>query len=105
MATERFFSDVMQDIFDARKSGALFVNVVESSEDLIRIYFKNGEIYYLSYGSAIGQDCMDIIEYYTWRNATFFENFEAPAGSAASKFPTKKFIAMIKETHKKVRVP
>ncbi len=105
MARDRFFSDVMQEIFDAKKSGALFVNVVESSEDLIRIYFKKGEIYYLSYGSAVGQDCMDIIEYYTWHNATFFENLEAPLGIAASKFPTKKFIAMIKDTHKKVRVP
>ena len=105
MARDRFFSDVMQDLRDAKKSGALFVGVRESSEDLIRIYFKNGEIYYLSYGSAIGQDCMDIIEYYTWQNATFFEDLAAPAGTTSSKFPTEKFIKLMKDTHKKVRVP
>lgn len=105
MARQRFFSDVMQELRDAKNSGALFLGVKESSEDLIRIYFRNGEIYYLSYGSAIGQDCMDIIEYYTWQNATFFDNVTAPAGTVASKFPTDKFIAMIKDTHKQVRVP
>ena len=105
MARQRFFSDVMQELRDAKNSGALFLGVKESSEDLIRIYFKNGEIYYLSYGSAIGQDCMDIIEYYIWQNATFFDGVAAPAGTVASKFRTEKFIAMIKDTHKKVRVP
>jgi hypothetical protein len=105
MATERYFSDVMQDIRDAKKTGALFVGIRESSEDLIRIYFKNGEIYYLSYGSAIGQDCMDIIEYYTWQNATFFEELTAPEGTVAAKFPTDKFIALMKKTYKKVRLP
>ena len=105
MATERFFSDVMQDLRNAKKSGALFVGVRESSEDLIRIYFRNGEIYYLSYGSAIGQDCMDIIEYYTWQNATFFEGLAAPAGTVAAKFPTDKFITLMRNTYKKVRVP
>lgn len=104
MARDRFFSDVMQELRDGKKSGALFVGVRESSEDLIRIFFKNGEIYYLSYGSAIGQDCIDIIEFYTWQNATFFDGLTAPADTVASKFPTDKFIAMMKTTHKKVRI-
>jgi hypothetical protein len=104
MAHERYFSDVMQELYDAKKSGALFVNVVESSEDLIRIYFRKGEIHYITYGSAIGQDALDIIEYYTLRNATFFEGVDAPAGVIASKFSTLKFIALMKNTYKKVRV-
>ena len=105
MAKERFFADLMQEINDAKKSGSLFINVLQSSEDLIRIYFKKGEIYYLSYGSAIGQDAMEIIEYYTLQNATFFEGLAAPEGTTASKFPTQKFIAMLEKTMKKVRVP
>ena len=105
MATERFFGDVLQELYNDKKSGSLFVNVVQSSEDLIRIYIKGGEIYYLTYGSAIGQDAMDIIEYYTLQNATFFEGLAAPAGIVPSKFPMKKFIDMMRKAHKKVRVP
>ncbi len=105
MAKERYFADVLQELYDVKKSGSLFVGVLESSEDLIRIYIKNGEIYHFTYGSAIGQDCMDIIEYYTLRNATFFEGLAAPAGIVPSKFPTKKFIDMMRKAYKKVRVP
>lgn len=105
MAKERYFSDVLQEIYDGKKSGALFVDIFESSEDLMRFYFKNGEIYYLTYGSAVGQDCMDIIEFYTLRNATYFEGILAPAGSVQMKFSTKKFIEAMKKNYKKVRVP
>ena len=105
MATERYFSDILREIYDQKKSGALFVDIYESSEDLMRFYFKNGEIYYLTYGSAVGQDCLDIIEYYTLRNATYFDGVLAPAGSVQAKFPTKKFIEAMKKTFKKVRVP
>ena len=86
-------------------SNSLFITVLQSSEDLIRIYLKNGEIFYLTYGSAIGQDALDIIEYYALRNATFFEGLEAPAGIAALKFPTKKFIDTMRKAYKRVRMP
>lgn len=104
MAKEQYFADLLEDLYDTKKNGALFINVVESSEDLIRIYFREGEIYYITYGSAIGQDALDIIEYYTLRNATFFEGLAAPEGIVRSKFPTKKFIALMKNTYKKIRV-
>lgn len=105
MPQERNFSDVLQELYDARKSGALFITVLQSSEDLVRIYLKNGEIYHFTYGSAIGQDAMDIIEYYTLRNVTFLEGLEAPAGTVPSKFVTKKFIDTMRKAHIKVRVP
>ena len=105
MAQDRFFGDLLQELYDARKSGSLFITVLQSSEDLVRIYIKNGEIYHLTYGSAIGQDALDIIEYYTLRNVTFLEGLEAPAGTVPAKFATKKFIDMMKKTsNKKVRV-
>ncbi len=105
MAKVRGFSDVLRELHADRKSGQLFVNVVESSEDLIRIYFKKGQIYYFSYGSAIGQDAMDIVEYYTFGNATFLEGSAAPAGTVASQFRMDKFIDMMRKADKKVRVP
>ncbi len=105
MARVKSFADLLQELYDDRNSGQLFVNVVESSEDLIRIYLKNGEIYYLSYGSAVGQDAMDIVEYYTFGNATFLEGSAAPAGTVASKFRMDKFISMMRKADKSVRVP
>ncbi len=105
MARERYFSDVLQELFDAKKSGSFFINVKESSEDLIRVYIKGGEIYNITYGSAIGQDAMDIVEYYTLQNATFFEGLAAPAGVSPLKLPMKKFIDMMRKANKKVRVP
>jgi hypothetical protein len=104
MAKEQYFADVLEELYDGKKSGALFINVVESSEDLIRIYVREGEIYHITYGSAVGQDALDIIEYYTLRKVTFFERLAAPEGTKPSKFSTKKFIASMKNTYKKVRV-
>lgn len=105
MAKQRDFADVLQELYVGKVNGAVFINVKESSEDLIRIYFKGGEIYYLTYGSAIGQDALDIIEYYTLNNATFFEGVAAPAGIVPAKFQTKKFIDAMEKAHKIVRVP
>lgn len=105
MAKIRSFAAVLKEFHEAKKSGQLFVLVVESSEDLFRIYLKSGEIYYVSYGSAIGQDALDIIEYYTLDNATFLEGSVAPAGAAAIKVQTQKFISLMDKADKKVRVP
>ena len=104
MAQERNFADVLQELYDGKKSGSLFITILQSSEDLFRIYMKNGEIYHLTYGSAIGQDAMDILEYYTLRNATYLEGLGAPAGTVPSKFATKKFIDAMRKAKKTVRV-
>jgi len=104
MPQERNFADVLQEFHEARKSGSLFITMLQSSEDLFRIYIKNGEIYHLTYGSAIGQEAMDIIEYYTLRNVTFLEGLEAPAGTVPAKFATKKFIDAMRKANKRVRV-
>ena len=104
MAQDRNFADVLQELYDAKKSGSLFVTVLQSSEDLVRIYLRNGEIYHLTYGSAIGQDALDIIEYYTLRNLTFLEGLEAPAGTVPAKFATRKSIDTMRKANKPVRV-
>lgn len=98
------FADLLKEFHDGRKTGQLFVLVLQSSEDLFRIYLKDGEIYYVSYGSAIGQDALDVIEYYTLDNATFLEGSAAPAGTSAMKLQMEKFISLMRKAHKTVRV-
>jgi hypothetical protein len=44
MTEERMLGDFINELARENKSGALYVSVVETSEDLIRIYFR-GKIY------------------------------------------------------------
>jgi hypothetical protein len=103
MAGERMLADVMRDLNARKKSGALYVSVVETSEDLIRVYFENGEIYHLRYGTAVGNDCLDILEYYDLYSATFFEGIRAPDAPAKDLPATKAIIARIDRLNKKVK--
>ncbi len=104
MVQERVLVDVIKEIYGAKKSGALYVSVVETSEDLIRIYFEGGRIYHLRYGSAIGNDCLDILEYYDLYSATFFEGIKAPDTPARDIPPTENIIAKLGGLNRKVRV-
>ena len=53
MEKEQLFAEVIQDILTARRNGALYVSMREISEDMLRMYFKDGQIYHLRYGTAI----------------------------------------------------
>lgn len=104
MESEQFFADVIQNYLSAKKNGALYVSVVETSEDLVRIYFKDGQIYHLRYGTALGKDCLDILEYYNLHSATFFEGITAPDKPAADLPSTQQIMARIRLMNKKIKV-
>ena len=101
MQTELAFADILQELYDAKKTGALYVRIVETSEDLYRMFFKNGNICHVRYGSAVGRDCLDILEYYTLAGATFFDGINAP--TLTSDLPdTEQIISMMRGFNKKV---
>jgi hypothetical protein len=102
MPTEQFFADILQELSDAKRTGALYVRIVETSEDLYRIFFKNGDICHIRYGSAVGKDCLDIIEYYNLAGATFFDGINAPEGVDPGLPDTKQIISLVREFNKKV---
>jgi len=104
MARDRIFAEVLQELLDAKRSGSFFINVKESSEDLIRLYIKNGELDAITYGFAKGEDVMDIIEYYTLQNATYFNGLAAPSDVLSMKLPMKKFIGAMRKANKTIRV-
>jgi len=97
-------ADVVRDLTAKKKSGALYVSVVETSEDLVRIYFEDGKIYHLRYGSAVGKDCLDILEYYNLYSVTFFEGIAAPDKPAKDLPGTDAIIARMSAMQKKVKV-
>jgi len=104
MGEERYFADVIQDILNERTNGALYVSAVETSEDLVRIYFKDGEIYHLRYGTAIGKDCLDILEFYNLYSAIFFKGISAPDKPSADLPSTQEIMTKIRGMEKKVKV-
>ncbi len=104
MSREKLFADVIQNLHDAKKSGALYVSIVETSEDLVRIYLRNGDIYHIRYGTAIGKDCLDILEYYNLWGATFFEDIEAPGGVVSDIPKTTEIISMLRGLNKTVKM-
>ncbi len=103
MAEERQLADVVGEIHASKKTGALYISVIETSEDLVRIYFSGGDIYHVRYGSAIGNDCLDILEYYTFSSATFYNGIKSPDPPAADIPPTETIIGRLRGLNKKVR--
>lgn len=87
MARERAFGEVLRELHEARRTGALYVTITETSEDLFRIYFDQGEIMFMRYGSAQGKDCLDIVEFYTLASASWFESVEPPEGQRSTDLP------------------
>ena len=105
MPEEQLFADLLHDLHVARKTGALYISMVETSEDLLRIYMRDGDIYHIRYGSASGKDVLDILEYYNMWGATFFEGIKAPGGATSPDIPkTDLIISHIRNMNKKVKV-
>jgi len=104
MLIERSLCDVLRELHQGRQTGALYIDVVEQSEDMLRIFFENGEIYYIRYGTASGNDVLDIIEYYNLYSATFFEGITAPGNPVRNLPPTAAIIVRLDPLKKKVKV-
>ena len=104
MVQERLLSDVLSDLKLAKKNGALYVSAVETSEDLVRIYIENGEITDVRYGSASGNDCLDILEYYNFHSATFFEGIKSPNAADRDLPKTDLIIDQIRKLNKMIKV-
>jgi len=104
MPTERLLGDVLKEIHQAKQTGALYIDVVEQSEDMLRIFFENGDIYFVRYGSASGTDVLDIIEYYNLYSATFFGGIKAPGNPVRNLPPTQSIIDNLDALKKKIKV-
>lgn len=101
MTSERLLADVLQGYCEAKKTGAIYISVMETSENLVRFYFKDGELCHLSYGPVKDRECLDILACYDFGKAVFFEGLKPPALS--SDLPkTAEIIAVIKQQNKKV---
>ncbi len=104
-AQEKQIGEALAEIYAAKKNGALYISIVEQSEDLFRVYFRNGEIYHIRYGSALGKDCLDLIEFYTLYSATWFDGISSPGDAKSTDLPSmERILADLKKLDKKVKV-
>ena len=101
MAVLREFADVLQDFHEKKKNGALFVSVAVTSENLIRFYFRDGEIYHLCYGTTSDRECLDILDCYDLDKAVYFDGMKSAI--ASSGLPrTRDLITQIRRKGKNV---
>lgn len=103
MGAEKLFADVLQEYYAGKKTGALYVSVAEASENLIRFYFKEGNIYAVSYGPVKDKDCIDILDCYSPGKIVYFDGLKAP-NAASNLPPTEEIIKIVRNGGKKVRV-
>lgn len=102
MQTELYFADILKELYDAKKTGALYVRILETSENLYRMFFKKGNICHIRHGSAVGKDYLGILKHYNLVGATFFDGINAPGHTAADLPDTEQIISMMRGFNKKV---
>ncbi len=101
MAGSKLLADVLQELNTGKKTGALFISVTEASENLVRFYFREGNIYTVSYGPLKDKECLDILDCYSFNKIIYFEGLKSP--QASSDLPsTADIISMIRKGGKEV---
>ena len=84
-------------------TGALFVTVAEASENLIRFYFNDGNIYSMSYGQAKDKECIEILDCYDLGKVVYFDGLKAPSPSPGLP-STGEITALVRKSGKQVQV-
>jgi hypothetical protein len=85
------------------RAGALYLSVVDASENLDRFYFKDGSIYNISYEPVKDKECLDILDCYCMGKIIYFGGMKSVRVSAGLP-PTDEIIAMIRRIGKQVQV-
>jgi hypothetical protein len=101
---ERTFDAVLKELHQGKKTGGLYVDMVEQSEDMLKVFFEKGEISFIKYGTAVGNDVLEILEYYNLYSASFYEGITAPGKPVRDLPPTETIIKGIEALHKKIKV-
>ncbi len=104
MAALKLFADVLDQYHKEKKTGALYVSITGSSENLIRFYFKDGDIYCLTYGPAKDRECLDILDCYDLGKAVFFAGMKSPTAPTGNLPNTDQIIAQARKCGKQVQV-
>lgn len=94
------FADVLERIHREKKTGLLNITVRQSSQYLVRVYFREGNISRLSYGPLSGKECLDLLDCYDFGKAVFFEGMKAPNDLPA----TENIISQVRNGGKTIEI-
>ena len=103
MAQVKLIADLLKELRSGKKNGALYISIAERSEDMVRFYFRDDEFYHVRYGTAIGNDCLNIMEFYTMNSASFYEGITAPDTPAKDLPGTADIIARFRKSGQSVK--
>jgi hypothetical protein len=94
------FADVLQEFYAKGKTGALFAVVDQSIDHMVRVYFEDGEIQYLSCGPLKGKECLEQFARYDFGLAVFLAGMKPPRVLHNDLPMTAKVISMVQSTGK-----
>ncbi len=100
----RRIEDVLQDLREQKKTGALFITVEQSKDCLLRLWFVEGEILRFSYGPLDGKDCLDLLDSYDYGKAVFLEGMTSLCAADVDHPQTESAITFFLSAEKTVEV-
>jgi hypothetical protein len=102
MATSRLLADLLDEYSFGKKTGAIYIEVAEASENLIRFYFNEGCICSVSFGPIKGKECLDILDCYNLGKAVYFAGLKTP--SLPTDLPlTEDIVTLFRKSGKQVK--
>ena len=103
MAVVKLFADVLEEYHQSKKTGAIFVEIAGKSENLIRFYFKDGNLCNLSFGPMKDRECIDVLDCYDFQKVVLFDGMKAPS-VCTNLPPTGEIIEKMRACGKKVEI-
>lgn len=97
------FADVLQEFCAKKKTGALFMVVLQNVDHMVRVYFESGEILHLSCGPLKGKECLEQFARYDFGMAVFLTGMKPPRVPESDLPMTSRVISMVKSTGKTIR--
>ncbi len=103
MAIVKLFADVLEEYHQNKKTGAMFVEIAGKSENLVRFFFKDGNLCSLSFGPAKDRECIDILDCYEFQKVVLFDGMKSPT-VCDNLPPIKDIIEKMRACGKKVEI-
>jgi hypothetical protein len=94
--------EVVADINRNKKTGILSIAIKGDDKNLLKMFFKDGDVYHLTCGSQKDADCVSKCDTMDFSSCSFLPNAKAEASQNASLPPTSVIIQMLEKKNARV---